>query len=48
LRISLLHELIHANLHAAGKKDPDGDDHGVLFKAELKRLMSAGAYDPLL
>lgn len=48
LRISLLHELIHANLHAAGKKDPDNDDHGVLFKAELKRLMNAGAYDPLL
>lgn len=48
MKISLLHELIHANLHAAGKHDPAGDDHGELFKAELKRLMNAGAYDPLL
>ena len=47
LRISLLHELIHANLHASGKHDPD-DDHGELFKAEVKRLMNMGAYDPLL
>jgi hypothetical protein len=47
LKISLLHELIHANLHASGKHDPD-DDHGELFKAEVKRLMNAGAYDPLL
>jgi hypothetical protein len=48
LKIALLHELIHANMHAAGKRDPDDEHHGVLFKAELKRLMSAGAYDPLL
>ena len=48
LKISLLHELIHAYLHGAGKQDPTGDDHGELFKAELKRLMNAGAYDPLL
>jgi len=47
LKISLLHELIHANLHASGKHDPD-DDHGELFKAEVKRLMNMGAYDPLL
>lgn len=47
LKISLLHELIHANLHAAGKHDPD-NDHGELFRAEVKRLMSMGAYDPLL
>jgi len=48
LKIALLHELIHANLHASGKHDPARDDHGELFKAELKRLMNAGAYDPLL
>lgn len=47
LKISLLHELIHANLHASGKHDPD-NDHGELFKAEVKRLMNMGAYDPLL
>jgi len=47
LKISLLHELIHANLHAAGKHDPDSD-HGELFRAEVKRLMNMGAYDPLL
>ena len=47
LRISLLHELIHANLFVAGKHDPD-NDHGELFKAEVKRLMNMGAYDPLL
>lgn len=47
LRISLLHELIHANLFAAGKHDPD-NDHGEAFKAEVKRLMNQGAYDSLL
>jgi len=47
LRISLLHELIHANLHATGERDP-ADDHGGAFKSEVKRLMNAGAYDPLL
>ncbi len=47
LRISLLHELVHANLHITGKNDPN-DDHGEPFKAEIKRLMNAGAYDQLL
>lgn len=47
LRISVLHELIHANLHASGDHDPD-NDHGELFKAEVKRLMNIGAYDLLL
>lgn len=47
LKISILHELIHANLHVAGKHDPD-DDHGELFKAEVKRLMGLGAYDSLV
>jgi hypothetical protein len=47
LRISLLHELVHANLHITGKDDPK-DAHGEPFKAEIKRLMNAGAYDQLL
>jgi hypothetical protein len=47
LRISLLHELIPANLFATGKHGPD-NDHGERFKAEVKRLMNAGAYDALL
>ncbi len=47
LRISLLHELVHANLHITGRNDPN-DDHGEAFKAEIKRLMHAGAYDQLL
>jgi len=47
LRISLLHELVHANLHTTGKNDPN-DDHGEPFKGEIKRLMNAGAYDQLL
>jgi hypothetical protein len=47
LRISLLHELVHANLHITGKNNTE-DDHGEPFKAEIKRLMNAGAYDQLL
>jgi hypothetical protein len=47
LKISLLHELIHANLHVTGKHDPD-NGHGESFQAEMKRLMNLGAYDPLL
>jgi len=47
LKIVLLHELIHANLHVTGKRDPD-KDHGESFKAEVKRLMNEGAYDSLL
>ncbi|MGA9896777.1 MAG: SprT-like domain-containing protein [Terriglobales bacterium] len=47
LKIVLLHEMIHANLHVTGKTDP-GNGHGELFKAEVKRLMNAGAYDSLL
>ena len=47
LKIVLLHELIHANLHITGKHDPK-NDHGESFKAEVKRLMNAGAYDSLL
>ena len=47
LRISLLHELIHANLHATGKTDAD-DQHGKEFQAERKRLLNSGVYEPLL
>jgi hypothetical protein len=47
LGISLLHELVHANLHVTGKNDPN-DDHGEPFRAEIKRLMTEGAYDQLL
>ena len=47
LKISLLHELIHANLAATGKEDAD-NEHGERFNAEKKRLMVSGAYDSLL
>jgi hypothetical protein len=47
LRISLLHELIHANLHATGRTDAD-DHHGKEFQAERKRLLNSGVYEPLL
>jgi hypothetical protein len=47
LRISLLHELIHANLHATGRTDAD-DQHGKEFQAERRRLLNSGVYEPLL
>jgi hypothetical protein len=47
LRISLLHELIHANLHATGKTDAD-DQHGKEFQAERRRLLNSGVYELLL
>lgn len=46
LRISLLHELVHANL-LAEKGDAD-DEHGEQFKSEVKCLLELGAYDTLL
>jgi hypothetical protein len=50
VRILLLHELIHSKLflqsHSRDKKQEHG--HGPRFRAEIKRLMSAGAYDKLL
>lgn len=45
-KIALLHEMIHIKLHA-DNGDPD-ENHGPRFKAEVKRLMSEGAYDNLL
>ena len=47
LKIVLLHEMIHANLHVTGKHDPE-NHHDESFKAEVKRLMNEGAYDSLL
>ena len=50
VRILLLHEMVHSTLflqsHARDEKQEDG--HGPRFRAEVKRLMSAGAYDTLL
>ena len=46
MRISILHELIHANLFVE-KGDPDGA-HGERFKAEVKRLVALGVYDSLV
>ena len=46
LKISVLHELIHANLFAANG-DAD-DNHGDRFQSEVKRLMGLGAYNSLV
>jgi SprT-like family len=50
VRILLLHEMAHSKLflesHRRDKKQEVG--HGHRFRAEIKRLMSAGAYDQLL
>jgi hypothetical protein len=48
LKIALLHEMIHANLHASGFIADHDHEHGPEFRAEVKRLMAAGAYDELL
>lgn len=47
-KIALLHEMIHANLHARGLDADPNHEHGPNFRAEVKRLMNAGAYDTLL
>ena len=44
--ILVLHELIHSSL-CKENGDPN-ERHGARFKAELKRLMDAGAYAKLL
>ena len=48
--ILLLHEMAHSKLflprHRRDKKQEVG--HGPRFRAEIKRLMSTGAYDQLL
>jgi hypothetical protein len=50
VRILLLHEMVHSKLflqsHERDEKQEHG--HGPRFRAEIKRLMSAGAYDKLL
>jgi hypothetical protein len=50
VRILLLHELVHSKLflqaHTRDEKVEQG--HGPRFRAEIKRLVSAGAYDRLL
>lgn len=50
VRILLLHEMAHSTLflqsHHRDEKQEHG--HGPRFRAEIKRLMSAGAYDKLL
>jgi hypothetical protein len=46
VRILLLHELIHGKLfHATGDSEIK---HGSRFRAEVKRLLAAGAYDTIL
>ena len=47
-KIVLLHEMIHVNLHHGMGDGEEGDHHGEQFKTEIKRLMTAGAYDNLL
>lgn len=45
-KICVLHEMIHVNLYTQNK---DADKaHGARFKAEIKRLFNAGAYENLL
>jgi hypothetical protein len=50
VRILLLHEMVHSKLflqnHRRDQKQEQG--HGPRFRAEIKRLISAGAYDQLL
>jgi hypothetical protein len=50
VRILLLHEMVHSKLflqsHRRDEKHEQG--HGPRFGAEIKRLISAGAYDKLL
>jgi hypothetical protein len=50
VRILLLHEMVHSKLflqsHRHDEKQEHG--HGPRFRAEIKRLISAGAYDKLL
>lgn len=48
VRIALLHEMIHANLHYKGLDADPTHQHPPEFKAEVKRLMKLGAYDDLL
>jgi hypothetical protein len=45
-RIALLHEMIHVKLHDENG-NPD-EAHGARFKAEIERLIKAGAYSDLL
>jgi|ERR1700685_4306218 hypothetical protein len=50
VRILLLHEMVHSKLfiqaHRRDEKQEHG--HGPRFRAEIKRLISAGAYHKLL
>jgi SprT-like family len=50
VRILLLHELIHSKhfLQSHRRDEKQEHGHGPRFRAEIKRLMSAGAYDKLL
>ena len=48
LKIALLHEMIHANMHARGFDADPNHEHPPEFKAEVKRLMALGAYEDLL
>lgn len=48
LKIALLHEMIHANMHAHGFDADPNHEHPPEFKAEVKRLMALGAYEDLL
>ena len=48
LKIALLHEMIHANMHSRGFDADPNHEHPPEFKAEVKRLMALGAYDDLL
>jgi predicted transcriptional regulator len=47
-KIALLHEMIHVKLYLENDLKDGDKEHGARFKAELKRLVEEGAYDPLL
>jgi hypothetical protein len=47
-KVALLHEMIHVKLYVQDGIKDAGEKRGATFKAEVKRLMDAGAYDGLL
>ncbi len=48
--ICLLHEMVHAKLDTTyiGSAVDENPHHGMIFQAEIYRLVNAGAYDGLL
>jgi hypothetical protein len=50
VRILLLHEMVHSRLflRSCSRDARQEHGHGARFRTEIKRLMSAGAYDEIL